>query len=89
MKTQEFYSLLAEKARIKKSRVIECIRAFEEILQENVLEEGDSVTIGKTGKFIQRVSKARTGRNPFTGKSIEIPSKKSVVFRPLAALRKK
>lgn len=44
--------MLAEKAGIKKSQAIECVRAFEEILQENVLEEGDSVTIGKTGKFI-------------------------------------
>ena len=46
------------------------------------LNEGDSVTIRDFGSYKLATRAARTGRNPYTGETIEIPEKKVVTFKP-------
>jgi len=48
---------------------------------ENGLAAGDSVTITGFGSFSIQERAARTGRNPQTGKQIDIPTKKVVKFK--------
>jgi DNA-binding protein HU-beta len=50
------------------------------------LQNGGEVRIHQFGTFKQVERKARKGRNPATGESIEVPAKKAVKFSPSAAL---
>jgi nucleoid DNA-binding protein len=46
------------------------------------LKKGEAVSLVGFGTFAVRKRKARTGRNPQTGKTIQIPARKIPVFRP-------
>jgi DNA-binding protein HU-beta len=48
---------------------------------ENGLATGDSIAIAGFGSFAIQERAARTGRNPQTGKQIDIPAKKVVKFK--------
>lgn len=51
------------------------------------LAEGDTVTLIGFGTFTVRERAARTGRNPRTGKPIDIKAAKVPVFKPGKALK--
>jgi DNA-binding protein HU-beta len=53
----------------------------------SALKSGDSVTIVGFGTFQVRGRAARTGRNPKTGGSIEIPASKNPAFKAGKALK--
>ena len=65
------------------------VRAVLEQLSEiasDSLENGDEITLPGIGKLKVSERPARTGRNPQTGKSIEIAAKKVVKLVPAKAL---
>jgi DNA-binding protein HU-beta len=51
------------------------------------LKSGGKVTLAGFGTFETRHRKARTGRNPRTGATIQIPARKSPAFRPGKTLK--
>ena len=51
------------------------------------LQKGDAVSISGFGSFKVVERKARKGRNPQTGKEIQIPASKAVRFTPSKALK--
>ena len=51
------------------------------------MKEGDSVVLVGFGTFAVKDRAARTGRNPQTGKTIEIKAAKSPKFRPGKTLK--
>ncbi len=55
----------------------------------DALARGEKVTLVGFGTFKVMQRKARTGRNPQTGQSIQIPAKKAPKFRPGKGLREK
>jgi len=83
-------SLFPEMERIyfSKQRATRIVgRVFE--LIKNSLEKGDDVLISGFGKFKVRFRWAKKGRNPQTGESIIIPSRRTVTFHPSRKLREK
>ncbi len=52
------------------------------------VERDGSVSIAGFGTFERKERAARTGRNPRTGESLEIPASTTVGFRPAAALKR-
>jgi len=48
---------------------------------KNSLKKKEDVTISGFGTFRVKQTKARTGRNPKTGETIQIPAKKKIAFR--------
>lgn len=54
----------------------------QDVLIGKALNENGEATLGKSGKLIVKNSAPRTGRNPQTGESIEIPAKRSAKFKP-------
>lgn len=54
---------------------------------KGAMAEGEIVRIVGFGTFSVRKRKARSGRNPRTGKSIKIPAKKVPAFSPGKGLR--
>ncbi len=51
------------------------------------LKKKDPVTISGFGTFKVKETKARMGRNPKTGESIQIPAKKKIAFRASKELK--
>ena len=61
-----------------------------EVLLEEVkapLANGEDVKISGFGKWVVKDKKPRPGRNPHTGKKIEITARRVVVFHPSDKLR--
>ena len=59
---------------------------FEEIAQR--LAEGGRVELRGFGAFSTRERAARTGRNPRTGESVDVPAKRVPYFRPGKEMRR-
>lgn len=55
----------------------------------NALAAGDRVELRGFGIFEAKTSKARTGRNPATGESIDIPASQKATFRPSKELKER
>ncbi len=64
-------------------------RALDAVLDSvtNALKAGDQVTLVGFGTFLVKERAARTGRNPQTGKEIEIAASKVPTFKPGKALK--
>ena len=65
------------------SRVVEAV--FDTIAAS--LKKGEQVAIAGFGTFVAKERAAREGRNPATGKAIEIPARTTAAFKPAAALK--
>lgn len=64
---------------VSKSEVTAAVDQFLAELTEAVAR-GDEVSIPGLGKFVRAETPARTGRNPATGESIEIPAGRKPKF---------
>ncbi len=53
------------------------------------LSKGEKVDLRGFGNFVAREKKARQGRNPKTGETIEIAARKAVAFKPSKELATK
>jgi len=64
-------------------------RAVETMVSSIVdtLKDGNEVSIAGLGIFSAKMRNARTGRNPRTGESIEIPAMRVPKFRAAKALK--
>ena len=71
---------MATGAGISKAAAERALNAFMEAVTDAV-SAGDKVTLVGFGTFYVTKRKARTGRNPQTGKKMKIPAKKVVKFR--------
>lgn len=87
MKTQDFYNVLAAKAGTTKAQAIALVRAFESVLAEEVRDKGETIPLGKVGKFVLKDVPARTMRNPFTGQDIETRAYRTIQFKTAYAMR--
>ncbi len=64
-------------------------KTLEKILEsiKNALCKGEDVSLVGFGTFCVRHRKARTGRNPKTGESLQIKASKVVAFKPGKSLK--
>lgn len=75
-----------EKVGFSKKESSEIVELVFDTLKET-LERGDKVKISGFGNFQVRQKKARVGRNPQTGKEIEISARRVLTFRPSQVLK--
>ena len=85
MNKTELIDAVAAKAGLSKADAKKAIDAVLGSIAEAV-KGGDKVTLVGFGTFSVTERSARTGRNPQTGATIEIPAKKSVKFKAGAGL---
>lgn len=76
-KTQTIANL-AEKTELSKAQVE---RVLEELAKLAYAESSEGFVVPGIGKLILVNRKARVGRNPATGETIQIPAKKVLKFR--------
>lgn len=81
MNKGELVNKMAHAAGISKNAADAALNAFMESVIE-ALKSGDKVTLVGFGTFHVSERKARTGRNPRTGKPIDIAAKKTPKFKP-------
>ena len=89
MSKAEVVKALKEKAGL--STLAQAEAAYEKLFAiiGAALQKGDLVSISGFGSFKVVNRKARKGRNPRTGKEIQIPASKAVKFTPSKALKEK
>lgn len=64
--------------KVESQKIIETI--FETMKQ--TLSEGESIKISGFGTFNVKKKRERRGRNPQTGKDLQITARKVIIFRP-------
>ena len=73
-------SWVASHASLSKTEAAAAVDGVFDVIQE-ALVRGESVALTGFGTFSVRSRPARTGRNPRTGESIEIPASKAPAFK--------
>jgi DNA-binding protein HU-beta len=86
MNKAELIQAVAESVDIPKASAAKAVDAVINSIK-NRLAEGDAVTLIGFGTFSVRERAARTGRNPRTGKPIDIKAAKVPIFKPGKALK--
>ncbi|MCR5368592.1 MULTISPECIES: HU family DNA-binding protein [Eubacterium] len=86
MNKTELVAAIADKAEIKKVEAEKAVKAFTEVVAEE-LKKGEKVQLVGFGTFEVKENKARTGRNPRTGKSMKIKASKAPKFKAGKALK--
>ena len=84
MTKSEVASQLAERVGITKKQAAEILDVIAELAYKNAK---NSFTLPGLGKLVLVNRKARQGRNPMTGETIQIPAKKVVKFRVAKAAK--
>ena len=86
MNKADLINALAAKNEISKKDAEKAVNAVLELIEE-ALKNGDKVQIMGFGSFEVKERAARTGKNPATGATIQIPASKAVVFKAGKALK--
>ena len=87
MNKQGFIGYIASEHKCTKAKAKNAINMFTASLT-SALSEGKDVILVGFGSFSVSMTKPRTGRNPSSGKEIQIPAKNIVRFRSGEKLKK-
>ena len=86
MNKTELVAAIADKAEIKKVDAEKALKAFTDVVAEE-LKKGGKVQLVGFGTFDVLERPARQGRNPRTGKSMKIKASKAPKFKAGKALK--
>lgn len=86
MSKTELINAVSEKAELTKKDATKAVEAVFESIQ-GALANGEKVQIIGFGNFEVRERAARKGRNPQTGKELDIAATKAPAFKPGKALK--
>lgn len=81
MTKAELIAVMAEEAEVTKADAAKVLESFTSAVAKELKESGKLALVG-FGTFSVVERAAREGRNPQTGKTIKIPAKKAVKFKP-------
>src|SRR3954465_4427145 len=86
MTKADIVEALYEKVGFSKKEAADLVElVFDQI--KGTLSQGQKIKISGFGNFVVREKRARVGRNPQTGESIEISARRVLTFRPSQVLR--
>ena len=86
MTKAELIASIAKDDKITKAAAEKALNSFTGNVTK-ALKKGDKLTLTGFGTFMVAKRKARSGRNPRTGKEIKIPATKVAKFKPGNKLR--
>ena len=86
MNKNDLIDQVAATAGLSKADATRAVDAFTGAVS-GALKSGDNVSLVGFGTFEVRSRAARTGRNPQTGGTLEIPASKAPAFKPGEALK--
>jgi DNA-binding protein HU-beta len=80
MTKAELIASIGKEAKISKASAEKALNAFSNTVMK-ALKKGDKLTLTGFGTFSVARRRARTGRNPQTGKEIKIPATRVAKFK--------
>lgn len=86
MNKTELVAAIAEKTQLTKKDSEVALKAFVDVVSEQ-LKKGEKIQLVGFGTFEVSQRAARTGKNPQTGKAIQIPASKAPKFKAGKALK--
>ena len=86
MKKPELAAAIASKADVTKEKAGEILNIITDEIT-NAVSQNDSVSLVGFGTFSRRERSARTGKNPQTGATIQIPASSTVGFKAGKSLK--
>ena len=86
MNKSDLVAAMAEKAEMSKKDAEKALKAFEEVVTNELAQNGKVQLVG-FGTFEVKTRAARTGKNPRTGEVINIPEAKVPSFKAGSALK--
>ncbi|KEF33037.1 MAG: HU family DNA-binding protein [Gammaproteobacteria bacterium] len=86
MRKPELAAAIADQTGMTREKASEVITAFTDQISA-AASRGEDVTLIGFGTFNIRKREARSGRNPQTGATIQIPASSTVGFKPGKALK--
>jgi DNA-binding protein HU-beta len=87
MTKAELIASIGKEAKLSKASAEKAINAFTSAITKT-LKKGDKLTLTGFGTFSVAKRRARTGRNPQTGKEIKIPATRVAKFKAGNLLKK-
>ncbi len=87
MKKNELIDRITKEARLKRSEAIRAVKALVGSIRATI-GQGGKISLSGLGTFKVKSRKARPGRNPKTGETIQIPVGRKISFKPSLALKK-
>lgn len=88
MTKSQWIDAAAKESGMTKKQLNDAYDALASVFCEKIAE-GESVQLSGFGSFSVRTREARTGRNPKTGETLQIPSTRRLVFLPAKTLKEK
>jgi DNA-binding protein HU-beta len=85
MNKSQLIDAIADESSLSKADSKKALEAFINAVADS-LKKGDKVALVGFGSFLTSTRSARTGRNPQTGKTIDIAAKKVIRFKAGAEL---
>lgn len=86
MNKNELVAAMAEKAGLKKSEAEKALKAFTEVVADE-LKKGEKIQLVGFGTFEVSERAEREGRNPKTGETMKIAASKAPKFKAGKALK--
>lgn len=86
MLKKELVQTVSQEAGVAQKVTRKVIDTVVQVIQD-ALMAGDDVRFGTLGHFHTAVTKAHTGRNPGTGKKLELPDITRLVFKPAITIK--
>ena len=87
MTKAELVAVMSKEAKVSKAAAEKVLNAFTGAVTK-ALKKGDKLTLTGFGTFGVAKRRARTGRNPQTGKEIKIPAARVAKFKAGILLKK-
>jgi len=87
MTKNELINATATKTGMSRPETAKAIDAVIETITDSVFNGDGKVALVGFGTFSLRESKAREGRNPRTGESVNIPASKNIAFKASGKLK--
>ena len=87
MTKSELIEQIAKDAGVTKAAAKQMVNSFLDTISNELEKEDGKVRLTGFGTFLTTQRKARKGRNPQTGETIEIEASSTVKFRPAKALK--
>ena len=88
MNKAELINAVSERTEITKTLAKDVIETLVDVISQT-LENGEKVSLIELGTFKPVTRKAKTARNPKTGATVNVPEKKTAVFKASKALKEK
>ena len=86
MNKTDLVAAMADQAELSKKDAEKALKAFVDVITDE-LKAGGKVQLVGFGSFEVKERAARTGKNPATGATIEIPASKAPAFKAGKALK--